>query len=85
MARKNLNQFIQLSDQEKKNLAEEIKAFYLSEREEEIGIIQQQQIVDLFLEHLAPIAYNKGLDDALKWYKRQQDNLESDFYLLYKE
>lgn len=26
-------------------------------------------MLDLFLELLAPIAYNKGLDDAMSWYK----------------
>lgn len=76
--------FITLSDVEKTKMMDEIKAFYLDERDEEIGIIQQQQILDLFLEYLAPIAYNKGLDDAMLWYKRQQENMESDFYLLYK-
>lgn len=76
--------FITLSDVEKTKMLDEIKAFYLDERDEEIGIIQQQQILDLFLEYLAPIAYNKGLDDAMLWYKRQQENMESDFYLLYK-
>lgn len=76
---------ITLSDFEKAKMMDEIKDFYLGERNEEIGIIQQQQIMDLFLEQLAPIAYNKGLDDAMRWYKKQQENMESDFYMLYKE
>lgn len=85
MLRRSLNQFIPLSDNERTKIMDEIKAFYLDERDEEIGIIEQQQIMDLFLEYLAPVAYNKGLDDALTWYKKQQENLESDFYLLYRE
>lgn len=83
--RSSLNQFISLSEEEKKRIMEEIRAFYLDERDEEIGIIEQQQILDLFLEFLAPAAYNKGLDDAMQWYKKQQENMESDFYMLYKE
>lgn len=63
MKRKSLNQFISLSDNERTKIMDEIKAFYLNERDEEIGIIEQQQIMDLFLEYLAPVAYNKGLDD----------------------
>lgn len=84
MQRRKTGPLITLSENEKTQMMDEIKAFYLDERDEEIGIIQQQQILDLFLELLAPIAYNKGLDDAMSWYKRQQENIESDFYLLYK-
>ena len=39
-------------------------------RGEEIGMIEQQQILDLFCEHMAPIIYNKALDDAQYWYKQ---------------
>ena len=49
------------------------------------GIIKQQRIMELFMEQLAPMIYNKALDDAMMWYKRMQDNLEADYYALYKE
>lgn len=64
---------------------EEIEAFYLDVRGEEIGIIHQQHIMELFTENLAPIIYNKALDDVQKWYKQQQDNMEADYYVLYRE
>ena len=67
-----------------KKLNEEIKAFYLDERGEEIGIIEQMQLLDLFEQKLAPVIYNKALDDAKRWYSQMMDNLESDFYALYK-
>ncbi|MBQ8640226.1 MAG: DUF2164 family protein [Lachnospiraceae bacterium] len=76
---------IQLNEEQKKQIKEEIRAFYLDVRGDEIGIIEQQQILDLFVENLAPIVYNKALDDAQRWYRQQQENLESDFYLLYKD
>ena len=76
---------IKLSDEEKKKICEEIAAFYLEERDEEIGIIAQQQILELFMESLAPIIYNRALDDVKVWYSRQQDNLDSDYYMLYKK
>ncbi len=74
-----------LTDEEKKHLMSEIEAFYLDERGEEIGIIHQQQLLDLFLEELAPAVYNKALDDAKKWHAQALDNMESDYYMLYKE
>lgn len=82
--RRNLNEVIQLSDKQKKQLAGEIKAFYLDTRGEEIGIIEEQQLIDLFCKHLAPIIYNKALDDSMCWLKEQVENLEVDYSLLYK-
>lgn len=85
MSRKSLNEAIKLSNEQKKQLAGEIKAFYLDVRGEEIGMIEEQQLMDLFCEHLAPIIYNKALDDAMRWTKEQMGNLETDYYLLYKD
>lgn len=82
--RRNLNGAIQLNDKQKKELASEIKAFYLDVRGEEIGIIEEQQLLDLFCEHLAPMIYNKALDDAMRWLKGQAENIEVDYYTLYR-
>ena len=85
MNRESLNEVIRLSDEQKKQIASEIKAFYLDVRGEEIGMIEQHQIMDLFCEHLAPIIYNRALDDSMRWLKEQLGNLEVDYYLLYKD
>ena len=74
-----------LSDKQKEKLNEEIKAFYLDERGEEIGIIEQLQLLELFEKKLAPVIYNKALDDIRRWYGGMMDNLESDYYTLYKD
>lgn len=63
---------------------EEIRAFYLDVRGEEIGMIQQMQLAELFEEKLAPIIYNRALDDAKRWFSQMLDNLDSDYYTLYK-
>lgn len=76
---------IKLSDSQKEHLKTEIKSFYITERDEEIGIIEQIQLLDLFEEKLAPIIYNKALDDAKKWFTQMIDNLDSDYYTLYKD
>ncbi|MCI9123658.1 MAG: DUF2164 domain-containing protein [Eubacterium sp.] len=73
-----------LSDQQKEKLREEIRAFYLDERGEEIEIIEQMQLLELFAQKLAPFVYNQALDDAKKWYARMMDNLDADYYALYK-
>ncbi len=75
---------IKLSDSEKERLNSEIKAFYLDERGEEIGIIEQLQLMELFERRMAPIIYNRALEDAKRWFAARMDNLDSDYYELYK-
>lgn len=41
--------------------------------------------MDLFEQKLAPIVYNKALNDAKNWFAQMMENLDSDFYALYKE
>lgn len=72
-----------LDSEREKQVREEIKAFYLDTFDEEIGMIKEQQILDLFYEHMAPVIYNKALDDVHRWHRQQAENLESDYYMLY--
>ncbi|GFI25166.1 hypothetical protein IMSAGC012_00273 [Lachnospiraceae bacterium] len=69
---------------QKEKLNAEIKAFYIAERGEEIGMIELIQLLDLFEEKMAPIIYNKALDDTKKWFTQMLDNIDSDYYALYK-
>lgn len=84
MRKKNYLPQICLSDKQKEKLRDEIRAFYLDERGEEIEIIEQMQLLELFEQRLAPFVYNQALDDAKKWYVRMMDNLDADYYALYK-
>ena len=76
---------IRLTDQQRERLNAEIKAFYLDERGEEIGVIEQMQLLDLFEQKLAPIIYNRALDDAKKWVGERLEELESDYFMMYKD
>ena len=75
---------IQLSDSQREKLNDEIKAFDIDVRGEEAGMIERMQLIELFEEKMAPIVYNKALDDAKIWFTRMSENLECDFYALYK-
>lgn len=75
---------IKLSDSQRQKLNDEIKAFYLEERGEEIGMIEQMQLMELFEQKLAPVVYNRALDDAKRWFSQMMDNIDADFYGLYK-
>ncbi len=85
MRKNKIDTIVNLTEEQKKNIMDEITYFFSSEYEEEIGIIKQTKILELFIEQLAPIIYNKALDDVMLWYKKQQDNMETDFYSLYKD
>lgn len=85
MDRKNRVNLLDLTPEEKKSMLEDITYFFETERDEKIGIIGSEQVLDFFLQTLGDKIYNKALDDANRWYKRVRDNMESDFYALYKE
>lgn len=76
---------INLSDNQKKAIKDAIHAYYLDERGEDIGILHQEGLFDLFMKQLAPIVYNAALDDAKFWYSRRMNDVEADYYELYKD
>ena len=79
-----MKNIIKLTEEQRKALKEEIHAYYLDEREEDIGILLQEGLLDVVLEQLAPRIYNKALGDAKYWYSRRMEDVEGDFYELYK-
>jgi uncharacterized protein (DUF2164 family) len=82
---KNINsQRILLTSEEKKQLMEEIQYYFETERDEKLGIIASESILDFFMETLGHHIYNKALDDSKLWYNRRMDDMEADYYSLYK-
>ena len=80
MARKTF----ELSPEEKKKMLDEIVYFFREERDEDLGIIGSETVLDFFLDVLGDTIYNRALDDVRIWLKRNVENLESDYYALYK-
>lgn len=74
-----------IKDEDKKQLRAEITHFFGEEYELELGIIGFDKILDFFLEVLGDKIYNKGLDDAKAFYKKYAENMDTDFYSLYRE
>lgn len=75
---------IMLTSEEKKQMLEDIKYYFATERDEDLGIIASESILDFFMEILGKHIYNKALDDAKLWYGRRMEDVEADFYTLYK-
>ena len=75
---------IHLTEDQKRNMMKEIESFWLDEFDEKTGVIKQQAIFDFFMEQIAPVIYNRALDDAKAWCKQSMENMEDDYYSLYK-
>ena len=54
-----------------------IKAFFSSERDEEIGDLAAGLMLDFIIEKLAPEFYNQGVDDAYRYMKESAEDLLS--------
>lgn len=72
-------------DEEKKKMCDEIAQFFREEHDLELGIIGTGNIFDFFQEMLGDRIYNKALDDAKRFYEKYADNMETDYYALYRD
>ena len=72
-------------DREKAQMCDEIAHFFREEYDLELGIIGTGNIFDFFQEMMGNRIYNMALDDARKFYARYADNMETDYYALYRE
>lgn len=54
----------ELTKQQKDELTGLIQDYFAKEREEDIGNLAAMLILDFFVEELAPMFYNKGVEDS---------------------
>ncbi len=85
MNRANKSLGIELTPELKKQLLDEIVYYFETERDEKLGIIASENVLDFFMDNLGRFLYNKALDDAKLWYNKRMEDVEADFYNLYKE
>lgn len=85
MEKKTTQLNIHFSTEEKKQLLEEIRYYFETERDEKLGIIATESISDFFMDTLGKHIYNKALDDTKQWFNRRMEDVEADFYALYKQ
>ncbi|MBD5448847.1 MAG: DUF2164 domain-containing protein [Lachnospiraceae bacterium] len=72
-------------DEEKRLMCEEIAHFFKEEHDLDLGIIGTGKVLDFFQEMLGDRVYNKALDDAKRFYEKYADNMETDYYALYRD
>lgn len=71
-----------ISKEKKRELVLEIKSFFLDNRDEEIGDLQAEILVDFLIEKVGAQIYNQGLHDAKAWFANKLGEIEPDFYTL---
>jgi uncharacterized protein (DUF2164 family) len=67
-----------LTDEEKSSVKEELILFFENERDEKIGVIAAEKIINFFLQSVGGKLYNKGVNDAKKAMENRLEELKFD-------
>ncbi|GAB6168636.1 DUF2164 domain-containing protein [Clostridium carnis] len=57
----------ELSKEKRENLKNEIKTYFYEERDEELGDLAANMILEFFMDKLATEFYNQGVEDSYKY------------------
>jgi len=71
------NSRIKLTKEKKEEMISAIKDFFLNEREEELGDLASNLILNFVIEELAPEFYNQGVYDSYKYMNDRNEDLLS--------
>ena len=67
-----------LTDEEKSSVKEQLILFFENERDEKIGVIAAEKIINFFLQSVGGKLYNKGVNDAKKAMENRIEELKFD-------
>ncbi|AFL98763.1 MULTISPECIES: DUF2164 domain-containing protein [Desulfitobacterium] len=68
---------INLTKEQKEEMASAIQRYFLKERDEEIGNLASSLMLDFIIKELAPEFYNQGVYDAYKLMNDRTEDLLS--------
>lgn len=68
-----------LSDEKRKAAIDDLIYYFESERDERIGVLAAEQLLDFFLQHVGAEIYNKGIADAKETLDKRMEDLKYDF------
>lgn len=71
-----------LTKERRESLIKEVITYFKVERDQEIGVLAAEDILDFFLEALGKDIYNRAINDSKATVKQSFDNLEVDLDLL---
>lgn len=74
-----------LSEKKRQSAIEEIMRFFQKERDEKIGAIAAEEVLDFFLQTVGDEFYNRGVEDAKEAMTNRFGDLDVDLDLLLKK
>lgn len=75
---------MEISKETRKIACEEIKRFFSEERDENIGDLAADLILDFFSKKLGYMFYNEGVKDSVRLVNERMQAMEVDLYSLEK-
>ena len=67
-----------LSDEQRKEAVKEIIDFFESERNEKIGVVAAEELLNFFLSNIGGKLYNKGIEDSKTAINNRFEELQFD-------
>lgn len=77
--------FLKFTKQQKDSMIADIQRFFYEERNEEIGDLAADNVLEFFKQHLGPYFYNEGIKDARNILEEKLTSIEEDLYALEKK
>jgi uncharacterized protein (DUF2164 family) len=74
-----------ITDESRRKYIKDIIAYFYDERNEEIGVIAAENILDFFLNGIGREIYNKGIIDIKELIKDKYEELETELDLKIEE
>ncbi len=68
-----------ITDEEREDAVKKTIAFFLDERDEEIGVVAAEQVLNMFMEMLGPKIFNTGVMEGKEWLKVRLTDMEIDY------
>lgn len=70
--------------EQKDDIVSKIQLYFRDERNESLGNLEAEQILNFMLQQLGPLVYNQALSDMRKVIQQQFSSLEDETYALEK-
>ncbi len=71
---------LKISDEKRLELEGNIKNFFLDEFDQDLGILKTETVLNFFIRQLAPVIYNRAVNDAHAFMVNKLEDLEGDLY-----
>ena len=66
---------INIDEGKRNDMINSIRKYFLDEREEDLGDLAANLILDFFIEKLGPEIYNQGIEDSYKYMNHSIEDL----------